>query len=544
MNNYNDHGDRDDLSVGGREDNGSVEQLSPGGYPPRERPQNGWQQDGAAYPPGGYTGGGQQGDAQSAHGAMPPHEPRSTDWNREYPSAGMTESPPPQAYSRPVYQRSPRGGSYQYTPNNGWQQTGGQDPRSPASDTRSQWEFHDYDKWDKRRSPEGRRQNRGLIVFTFSLVGLLVVSLVALTGYSILFGGNEPAPGGGEGGGASSASSAVSGASSQAGDPKLELSNKPQSAVSPPARDGGLLTIPQIAKQVSPSVVGVSAYLEARFYEPVSVGSGIVMSADGYIITNAHVVAGGTNFKVQLLDNTPYDAVLIGSDDSTDLAVLKIEAEGLTPAVFGNSEELEVGETVVAIGNPSGVELAGSVTRGIVSAVDRQVTTQRYDFKYIQTDAAINPGNSGGALVNEYGQVIGINSSKIVAAGYEGIGFAIPISDAKPILDDIIANGRVTGRVMLGVGCDIVSEADALKYGIPMGLEILEIYENSDLRNQDVQLGDILIEVDGERVYTLPDVQRILTGKSVGDEVALKLYRRISTVQSSEIEVTAKLVEN
>jgi serine protease Do len=289
--------------------------------------------------------------------------------------------------------------------------------------------------------------------------------------------------------------------------------------------------------------VGVSSYNDT-YYEPVSIGSGIVMSADGYIITNAHVVAGAAKYKVQLFDNSPYDAQLIGFDSSTDLAILKITASDLKAAVFGDSSQAVVGETVVAIGNPSGIELAGSVTRGIISAVNRTVSNNSSQFSYIQTDAAINPGNSGGALVNEYGQVIGINSAKIVAAGYEGIGFAIPITDAKPILDMLIESGKVTGRVMLGIGYNPVTEADSLKYGIPMGLEIREIYEISDLRNKDVQLGDILIEVNGERILTLPDVESIIGEFQVGDEVTLRFYRRISTVQSTEFEVTVKLIEN
>lgn len=439
-------------------------------------------------------------------------------------------------YQRPSHQQQMP--TYQYNPKTGWQQGGAGGGYRP--DNGYQWNFQDYDRLDRNRSGAPKKQNKGLLVFTISLVGVLIISLLGLTGYSVLMGRDSI---GSESSGTSQASGEdgvlYDGAQSNI---ELELASKPQIMETLPM--SGALTVPQIAKQVTPSVVGVSAYQNARFYEPISVGSGIVMTEDGYIITNAHVVAGGMKFKVQLFDSTPYDAVLIGADNATDLAVLKIDVEGLTPAVFGDSDQIEVGETVVAIGNPSGSELASSVTKGIVSAVNRRITTENYDFVYIQTDAAINPGNSGGALINEYGQVIGINSSKIIASGYEGIGFAIPVTSAKPILDDLITNGRVTGRAMLGIGCELVTEADSVRYGIPMGLEIKEVYERSDLKNKDVQMGDILMELDGVRVYTLPDVQRLLKERDVGDTVTLKLYRRISTVESKEIIVEAVLIEN
>ncbi|MDL2233216.1 trypsin-like peptidase domain-containing protein [Ruminococcaceae bacterium OttesenSCG-928-L11] len=463
-------------------------------------------------------------------------------WRQQ--SGGFEPEPPPNApssfeggYRRPQYQKPQQGNSYnsyRYDPKSGWQ-TG-----RPSQDS-YQWSFQDYDRFDTaRKTPRGR--SKGLVIFTVSLVGVIIISLFGITGYSLLISRNSIVGESESSTDSSGISQAEPGTEAIVSEPALDLNNKPEGSQA--ISQDGTMSIPEIAKAVSPSVVGVSAHQSSRFYEPISVGSGIVLTEDGYIITNAHVVAGGTNYKVQLHDNTPYDAMLIGSDASTDLAILKIDVTGLTPAIFGDSDQIEVGETVVAIGNPSGLELAGSVTRGIVSAVNRTVSTDSYTFKYIQTDAAINPGNSGGALVNEFGQVIGINSSKIVATGYEGIGFAIPITDAKPILDDIIKNGRVTGRVMLGIGCDTVTEADSLKYGIPMGLEIREIYEKSDLRGKDVQLGDILVEIDGNRVYTQADVQRVLSGYSVGDVVSLRLYRRISTVQSTEVVVEARLVEN
>jgi serine protease Do len=468
----------------------------------------------------------------------PPNQQDNSGWNRREPFGYDQQEPSADRGEYPPPTRSDRQSPYRYSPGSGWQQGS----RTDQGRESYEWNFQDYDRLDRNRSRGATRKNRGLVVFTVSLVGILVISLFGLTGYSLMVGRRVESSSASEGVPSQSQSQSVpaNDAPSQA-DSGLDLAGKPQIQETQPVSER--LTIPEIAKLVSPSVVGVSAHNDVRIYEPVSIGSGIVMSEDGYIITNAHVLAGGSKYKVQLSDNSPYDARLIGFDSSTDLAVLKIEATGLTPAVFGDSSQIEVGETVVAIGNPSGIELAGSVTRGIISAINRQVSTDR-SLNYIQTDAAINPGNSGGALVNEFGQVIGINSAKIVAAGYEGIGFAIPITDAKPILDMLIVSGRVTGRVMLGILCNPVSEADSLKYGIPMGLEIQEVYETSDLRGKDIQLGDILTEINGQRVFTLADVESIIEEYKVGDEVTLKFYRRISTVQSTEFEVTIKLIEN
>jgi serine protease Do len=467
----------------------------------------------------------------------PPTPYDNSGWNRRDTFGYDQQEQATDRGDYPPTTRSGRQSPYQYSPGSGWQQ-GSRAGRDRES---YEWNFQDYDRVDRNRRRGTARKNRGLVVFTVSLVGILVISLFGLTGYSLMVGRGVES--------SSESSRAPSLAPSAPArdvapqtDSGLDLAGKPQVQEAQPVSDR--LTIPEIAKLVSPSVVGVSAHNDVRIYEPVSIGSGIVMSADGYIITNAHVIAGGSNYKVQLSDNSPYDAQLIGFDSSTDLAILKIEAPGLTPAVFGDSSQIEVGETVVAIGNPTGLELAGSVTRGIVSAINRQVSTDKSQFNYIQTDAAINPGNSGGALVNEFGQVIGINSAKLVASGYEGIGFAIPITDAKPILDMLMVSGRVTGRVILGIGCNPVTETDSLKYGIPMGLEIQEVYENSDLRGKDIQLGDILTEIDGQRIFTLSDVENILKEHKVDDEVTLKFYRRISTVQSTEFEVTIKLIEN
>jgi serine protease Do len=267
------------------------------------------------------------------------------------------------------------------------------------------------------------------------------------------------------------------------------------------------------------------------------------MSSDGYVITNWHVVNGGQAFKVILPDGTPYDAELVGSDEQTDLAVLKIKgATGLTPAVFGDSNQIKVGEKAVAIGNPGGATLSGSVTQGIISAVNREIPGN-FTIPLIQTDAAINPGNSGGALVNEYGQVIGIPSSKLVANGFEGICFAIPISEAKPIIDDIVAHGRVTGRVKLGINAQPIDEIDARNYNLMEGIRIIEIFPDSSLNDTEIQRFDIITHIDGERVTDTASLKKTLDRYHPGDKVTLSLFRAVTEIRNETFEVEITLQE-
>ena len=308
---------------------------------------------------------------------------------------------------------------------------------------------------------------------------------------------------------------------------------------------GGLSTV-DIAKKVRPSVVGVVSYTKTSMNQSGGEGSGIIMTADGYIITNAHVVAEKTNMlKVVMSDGNEYEAKLIGMDTKTDIAVIKIEATGLPAAEFGNSDALQVGENVVAIGNPGGLQFAGSVTKGIVSAVGRTTSSAGYtNMKYIQIDAPINPGNSGGALVNIHGQVVGINSSKIVASGYEGIGFAIPISQATPIINDLTKNGYVQNRIKLGITAEAISEVAAEFYQVPTGLLIREISNDSDLNNHGVTAGDIITKADGKKLKTMDDLFTELQNKKPGDTITLTIYRGSGGGLERTFEVTAKLIED
>lgn len=271
--------------------------------------------------------------------------------------------------------------------------------------------------------------------------------------------------------------------------------------------------------------------------------SGIIMSEDGYIITNWHCVVNESTNKefprvdVKLYDGTVYEyAEIIGYDSSTDLAVIKVDATGLKPAEFGNSDNLKMGNKVVALGNSGG--LGWSTTQGIVSGLARDVYEDTgYAIKCLQIDAAINPGNSGGPLFNAAGQCIAVNSAKIVAEGYEGIGFSIPINEAKLIIDDILKNGYVTGRVSLGITGQTYSDS------YYHGFLIYTIEDGSPMKNTEAKRGDLITKVDGVTVESYADLRSELAKHKVGDIVTLTLLRS-SNRQVEELTVRVQLAES
>lgn len=292
----------------------------------------------------------------------------------------------------------------------------------------------------------------------------------------------------------------------------------------------------------------------------VGEGSGIIMGEDSskkytYIVTCAHVISSvknsGYTMTVTDYEGNNYDGILVGYDSKTDVGVIKIAKTGLTAAEFGDSTTLKKGQTVYAIGNPGGSEFFGSFTKGMVSAIDRPISSESgYEMKCIQHTTPINSGNSGGALMNEYGQVIGINSSKIVSTGYEGMAFAIPISDAKQIIDDIIANGYVTDRPKLGI-----SYAAAEKYqqyamvvklkNLPSGsLVIASINSDSSLANSKAKVGDLITAVDGEKLDTADVLLDKIENGKVGDKLKLELCRINSDYSVDTFTVEATLVED
>ncbi|WP_291633767.1 trypsin-like peptidase domain-containing protein [Clostridium sp.] len=289
------------------------------------------------------------------------------------------------------------------------------------------------------------------------------------------------------------------------------------------------LSTPEIVKKVSPAVVAistnsssVSSSVRGQGASQEGVGTGIIFSKDGYILTNYHVVSGAQSIKVMLSDGKEVSAKVINFDEAADVAVIKLADDTVVPGVaeFGNSDVLEVGETVVAIGNPLGKELIGSVTTGIVSAVNRQVSIENKDLKFIQTDAAINPGNSGGPLVNSKGQVVGINTAKISVTGVEGLGFAIPINTVKPKMDSL-----VKPMLNIGIACRDITAQMAKENNVPVGVYILQVKEFSAAEKAGIVPEDIITKFDGQKIKTTDEINKIKGTHKAGDVVKVELDR-------------------
>lgn len=288
-------------------------------------------------------------------------------------------------------------------------------------------------------------------------------------------------------------------------------------------------SVKDVAAKIRPAVVGVVNYtmnsLTAAGY-----GSGVIINSDGYIVTNHHVIDGADRVKIVLYDETEVLATIIGADEQTDLAVLRIiedentKYSDLVYASFGNSDELQLAETVIAIGNPGGLEFAGTVTRGIVSSLGVKSSLSG-NMGLIQTDAAINPGNSGGPLIDLYGNVIGITSQKIVDVEYEGIGFAIPINAAKPIIDNLITYGYVPGRPMLGITGSTIDEYVAYFNNVPQGVLVSEVDPTSDLAKKGIKKNDIITSIGGVTIKTMEELNEEKDKYTAGDTVELGIYR-------------------
>lgn len=302
------------------------------------------------------------------------------------------------------------------------------------------------------------------------------------------------------------------------------------------ASTGDPMELPDIYKKVIPSVVSISASTGAS----ASTGTGIIMSSDGYIITNYHVVSTAQQIVVLLTDGSEYNACKVGGDETSDLMVLKINASGLTPAEFGDSNSAEVGDSVVAIGDPLGIELRGTMTDGIICGIKRDVDVGDRTMTLMQTNAALNSGNSGGPLVNMEGQVIGINTIKI-SSGYttvEGLGFAIPITSAKPIVDELVSNGYISGRPAFGFEVEQLESRISLYYGLPGKLYIRSVDSHSDAYKQGIRSGDIITSIDGQSVISMEEFNRIKNQYSAGDQVPLTIYRN-----GEEYSVTVTLMD-
>ena len=291
----------------------------------------------------------------------------------------------------------------------------------------------------------------------------------------------------------------------------------------------GALTIAEINKKVNPSVVFIGVEITATngFGQQQTAsgsGSGIILKSDGYILTNFHVIDGAKSITVKTIDEKSYTAKVVGSDPKTDLAVLKIDATNLVAATFGDSSKVEVGDLAVVIGNPLGT-LDGTLTVGVISALNRPVTIDTVSMNLMQTDAAVNPGNSGGALVNAFGEVVGIVNAKTSAVGIEGLGYAIPINDAKSIIDDLMANGYVTGRIKIGISTKDITADLASYYKLPVGIYITAVEKGSSAEKAGIQAKDVIIGVDGKEVLTSADLSAIKDSHKVGDSIKILINR-------------------
>ncbi len=377
----------------------------------------------------------------------------------------------------------------------------------------------------KPHTPKNKKHSRGLAL---GLCGVAAACLLFAGGAvvgNMAFGGNANSDSG------TSASTSDSA-------PTLQINSKPESDSSNSSdnydtTDG--MAGEDIYKKVNPSVVSVISTTS----EGTGSGSGVIMSKDGYIITNNHVVDGAQSVSVQLSDGTSLDAEIIGTDEQTDLAVIKVTpTSDLTAAEFGDSDELEPGEYAYAIGSPGGVQFANTITGGRISAINRDLTVNDRVMTLIQTDASINNGNSGGALINKYGQVVGITSAKLSgnafgSATVEGMGFAIPINTAKDIVDELIQNGYVSGRPSIGITGQNVESAD----GKVSGVQVYSIDSRAKAASEGLQVGDVITAVDGTPTPDMDKVNELKQDKKAGDKLTLSVYR-ISTGKTLNITIT------
>ena len=355
----------------------------------------------------------------------------------------------------------------------------------------------------------------------------VVASVLALS--ALTFSGCDASK---EGSGAASSSGTASVAQTESAPAaKVDTSNLSAARNTPAVR---------AAKAVGPSVVGITnkAVVRDWFNNPVETegaGSGVVFRADGYIVTNNHVVSGAKEIIVSLADGRSLRGKLIGADEVTDLAVVKVEASDLPVATFGDSDGIVVGEPAIAIGNPLGLEFQGSVTSGVISALNRTLDISDKRVKLLQTDAAINPGNSGGALVNADGQVIGINSAKVAASGVEGMGFSIPSNTVQAIIKELIDKGYVA-RPYLGV--TIFDPNTAARYGyqlnIDKGVYVFRLTLGGPADKAGLQRGDIILKIDDTEVNSVSELRQKVGEHKVGDSVKIT-FDRNGTTRTADI---------
>lgn len=517
------------------QENPAAEQPRPP-YDPYGSAQSGGQQNtapGQWAPPYNPYGSPQSGEQQNPAPGQPPQAPYG------YPQNGWQQYPGYPPY--PPYGYPP------YPPQGQQMPFGYQPPRvyAPYGQGAGKGPFHQPEYTPKPPKSRGYRLFIGALV---TLTAVFVLGFFSLSVYTALLPEKND----------SSASSQPPQGPSEAPPESAEPSQSVEDAEPAPtgtladpkfaglaiasAPTGGESTAKEIYAKVSPSIIGVVCETQ----EGTSSGSGIICRSDGYIITNSHVIKDSKNhslLRVILHDNSQYNAAVVGFDKTTDLAVLKIDAKNLPVAAFGNSDSLAVGDWVLAIGNPGGMTFASSLTRGVVSGLNRSVGySDKANMTYIQTDTAISPGASGGALLNLYGQVVGVNTSKLVAEGYEGMGFSIPIARAKSIVDDLIKSGYVSGRARLGIGANQVTSLQQ-QLGWPQGVVIVSIDSESAFQGTEAKVNDIITKVDGTSISTMTELYQKLGLHKPGDTMKMTLYRPGAIGQQGKtFEVTATLL--
>ncbi len=395
---------------------------------------------------------------------------------------------------------------------------------------------YSYQPADKKKKKKGSGA-------ALAIIAVCVLAASGVVGYSLLSPNSVPK----ESGSSQAETTAASKADGTNEEPRpsseritLEQLAAPEDAMS----------IPDIVTKLSPSVVGISCITGQG---QVS-GTGIVLDDNGYVVTNAHVVEGATAVSVVLTDSTEkkeqtddssksvaeqiledqngeqqdnntIEAEIVGVDTQTDLAVLKVDRTDLKPAEFGTSSNIMVGELAIVIGNPLGFDLANTVTSGIISATGRKLTIEDRTMTLIQTDASINSGNSGGPLINAYGQVIGITSAKVSSTYGEGLGFAIPIDDAKKIIEDLTAYGYVKGRPTLGISGQNINAFYAQYYNVPQGFIVKNVESGSAAAQAGIQVNDIIVGIEGKMISSIEEFNEIKSGYSAGDEISVSVYR-------------------
>ena len=466
--------------------------------------------------------------AQAPQSEQPMQQPQA-----EQPAQAPQSEQPAQAPQSEQPMQQPQAEQPAQAPQNDQPQA--EEPRTPFQTPVQHPEFHQAQQQtgfgevspmsQKPHTPKNKKHSRGLAL---GLCGVAAACLLFAGGAvvgNMAFGGNA---------------NSDSGASASTSDsaPTLQINSKPTSDSSNSSdnydtADG--MAGEDIYKKVNPSVVSVISTTS----EGTGSGSGVIMSKDGYIITNNHVVDGAQSVSVQLSDGTSLDAEIIGTDEQTDLAVIKVTpTSDLTAAEFGDSDELEPGEYAYAIGSPGGVQFANTITGGRISAINRDLTVNDRVMTLIQTDASINNGNSGGALINKYGQVVGITSAKLSgnafgSATVESMGFAIPINTAKDIVDELIQNGYVSGRPSIGITGQNVESAD----GKVSGVQVYSIDSRAKAAGEGLQVGDVITAVDGTPTPDMDKVNELKQDKKAGDKLTLSVYR-ISTGKTLNITIT------